>query len=65
MCVYFNVHILHPKSPSNILTPGVCFLSVLPQQPNMLNKGAMTLQLNGVAADLGVEREREADAQTQ
>lgn len=31
----------------------------------MLNKGAMTLQLNGVAADLGVEREREADAQTQ
>lgn len=30
-----------------------------------VNKGAMTLQLNGVAADLGVEREREADAQTQ
>ena len=30
-----------------------------------VNKGARTLELNGVAADLGVEREREADAQTQ
>lgn len=30
-----------------------------------VNKGARTLELNGVTADLGVEREREADAQNQ
>lgn len=29
MCVYFNMHILHPKFPSNILTPGVCFIFFL------------------------------------
>ena len=30
-----------------------------------MNKGARTLELNGVTADLGEEREREADDQNQ
>ena len=63
MCVYFNMHILHPKSPSNILTPGVCFTFFLffPSSQICEQMGKDT----GVTADLWVERESEADAQTQ